>query len=77
MGIFQPIICVPVEIVRHHKVFYEFYVCPHAPNKIEGGGGGEKRSSKKKSRFTFFCYLVNIESIYIVLQLKLEKHWNR
>lgn len=42
-----------------------------------GGGGGEKRSSKKKSRFTFFCYLVNIESIYIVLQLKLEKHWNR
>jgi len=38
MSIFQPIIYVPVEIVRHHEVFYEFYVYPDAPNKIEGEG---------------------------------------
>lgn len=54
MGIFQPIICVPVEIVRHHKVFYEFYVCPHAPNKIEGGGGGGRREVVKKSQGLLF-----------------------
>lgn len=40
MSVFQPIIYVLKEIVRCHKLFNEFCVCPHSPNKIKEGKRG-------------------------------------
>lgn len=37
MSGFQPVIYVLMEIVRYHKLFNEFCVCPHVPNKIKEG----------------------------------------
>lgn len=54
MSTFQPIMYVPVEIVRHHKVFYEFYACPHATKQNRGG---KKREVIKKSQGLLFLLL--------------------
>lgn len=61
MSVFQPVIYVLMEIVRHHKVFNEFCVCPHAPNKIKEGN---KRSNSKKAKVCFyllFCKIIKLQ----------------
>lgn len=75
MSGFQPIIYVLMEIVRHHKLYNEFYVCPHASNKIkEGEKDVIAKSPKVYCYLLFFCNQVAKVGIYI--PLKLEKHWN-
>lgn len=50
MSICQSIICAS-GIVRHHKMFYKFYVCSHATKQKQEG---KKREVIKKVKLYFF-----------------------